>query len=47
MFIRSAHLTKMNKITYRQAAIDSSMPAEFQKYDYTPKKFAWNFGFVH
>ena len=25
------HLTNMNKITYRQAAIDSSMPSEFKK----------------
>ena len=25
------NLTNMNKITYRQAAIDSSMPGEFKK----------------
>ena len=25
------HLTNMNKITYRQAAIDSSVPCEFKK----------------
>ena len=27
------HLTNMDKITYRQAAIDSSMPGEFKKYN--------------
>ena len=37
----------MNKITHRQAAIDSSMSGEFKKWNLTPKKFAWNFGFAH
>ena len=45
--IRAAFLTptliNMNKITYRQAEIDSSMPGEFKKCNQTPQKFAWNF----
>ena len=40
-------LINMNKTTYRQAAIDSSMPGKFKKGNETPNKFAWNFGLAH
>ena len=47
IYIRAAFLTptfdNMNKITYRQAEIDSYMPGEFKKCNQTPQKFAWNF----
>ena len=41
------NLTNMTKITYLQALIDSSMPAELKKCNETPKKFAWTLNFAH
>ena len=51
MFISLAvlppNLTNMTKITYLQALIDSSMPAELEKCNETPKKCAWTLNFAH
>ena len=41
------NLTNMTKITYLQALIDSSMPAELKKCNETSKKFAWTLNFAH
>ena len=41
-----SNLTNMTKITYLQALIDSSMPAELKKCNETPKKFAWTLNFA-
>ena len=40
------HLIDMNKITYRQAEIVSSMPGEFKKCNQTPEKFAHKFAIL-
>ena len=40
-------LTNMTKITYLQALIDSSMPAELKKCNETPKKIACTLNFAH
>ena len=37
----------MNKITYKQAEINSSMPAEFEKSNFTPKKIPWDFFYLN
>ena len=51
MYIRVAlltpNLTNITKITYLQAEIDSSMPAELEKCNETPKKFALTLNFAH
>ena len=41
------NLTNITKITYLQAEIDSSMPAELEKCNETPKKFALTLNFAH
>ena len=45
--VLSPNLTNMTKITYFQALIDSSMPAELKKCNETPKKFARTLNFEH
>ena len=43
----TTNLTNITKITYLQAEIDSSMPAELEKCNETPKKFALTLNFAH